>query len=62
MRDPPTTTSRTEGGANRMDLNLLPATIEFRDTYFGFRPTLYIEVDGLCGGRDTTQIRFDYKP
>ncbi len=62
MRDPPTSVSRTAGGANVRDLNLLPATFGTSSVYVGFRPTLYIEVDGLCGGSDTTQIRFDYKP
>ena len=59
MLDPTTTGTRTDLGFRR-DLSVLGPE-QPRSSYFDLTPTLYIEVQGLCGAKDTTQIRFDYR-
>ena len=59
MTDPTTTGTRTDLGFRR-DLSVL-GTEQLRPSFFDLTPTLYLEVQGLCGAKDTTQIRFDYR-
>ena len=58
--DPSSTRTNTAQG-NQLDLSYL-APERAESSYYERQPTLYIEVDGLCGGLTKTQIRFDYKP
>lgn len=58
MRDPTTTGTRTDLGFRR-GLSVLGPE-QLRSSYFDLTPTLHMNVQGLCGAKDTTQIRFDH--
>lgn len=60
VSDPASTSTRTEQGMQRELSYLAPQRLE--SAYYDKRPTLYLEVQGLCGASETTQIRFDYAP
>lgn len=60
VSDPASTSTRTEQGMQREISYLAPQRLE--SAYYDKRPTLYLEVQGLCGASETTQIRFDYAP
>jgi hypothetical protein len=56
--DPTASLVRTAQGIQREFSYLAPERIEAGP--YDKRPTLYLEVQGLCGGSDTTPIRVDY--
>lgn len=56
--DPSATYARTDQGIRR-EISVLPP--EQVTSNLPRRPTLYLEIDGLCGGSDRTEIRFDYE-
>lgn len=60
LTDPSTPVVRTEQGIQREISYLAPERIETGP--YDKRPTLYLEVQGLCGGTETTPIRVDYAP
>lgn len=58
VSDPSSTLTRTDQGMQRELSYLAPERLE--SAFYEKRPTLYLEVQGLCGASETTQIRFDY--
>lgn len=56
--DPPATLVRTDQGIQR-DISYLPPE-RSEEFFYEKRPTLYLEVKGLCGAAEATEIRFDY--
>lgn len=59
FRPPASTMKRTDQGVEHQ-LSLLP-TQRIEGGYYEKRPTLYLEIQGLCGGSETTTIRMDYR-
>jgi hypothetical protein len=59
FRPPASTLKRTDQGVEHQ-LSLLP-TQRIEGGYYEKRPTLYLEIQGLCGGSETTTIRMDYR-